>query len=303
MRTRAKGTATPNRSGKLTGIVLRVSETRVPGSEIYDSEMRLPPLVEEATLLWKFRDLLRLLIVRDLTLRYKRSLLGVWWTLLNPLLTSAVMWIVFSNIFRFPTGDVPFIVYLLSGILLVTFFSQGLNTVGVSLISSSSVLTKVYVPPVVFAAAAAVAAGVNFAISLLPLLLAQLLTGVGIPWTALLTPIPLLALLFLVSGLGLLVASAAVQFVDTLDIVAILVVLLGYLTPTFYPITIVPDRFRFFIEMNPLYSYLLVFRGLIYDGSFAPWWAWVVMGSTSLVALMVGTWVFSRRWHSLAVML
>ncbi len=270
---------------------------------VYDSDHRLPPLLDEVSQLVRYRDLLRLLVVRDLTLRYKRSLLGVWWTLLNPLLTTTVMWIVFSNIFRFPTGDVPFIVYLLSGVLLLNFFAQGINGVGVSLVSSASILTKVYVPPVVFAVSAALAAAVNFLVSLLPLLVVQLATGTGIPWTALLVPLPGLALLALVTGLGLLVAAAAIRFADTLDLVSILVVLVGYLTPTFYPVDIVPDRFRFVIDINPLYSYLLVFRSLVYEGGPGPWWAWTVMAVTSIASLVVGTWLFSRRWRSLAVML
>lgn len=280
---------------------MRRAARAVPG--VYDSDVRLPPLLDEADQLRRFRDLLKLLVVRDLTLRYKRSMLGVWWTLLNPLLTTAVMWVVFSNIFRFPTGDVPFIVYLLSGVLLVTFFSQGLNNVGVSVVGSAGILTKVYVPPIVFAAAAAAAAAVNFAVSLLPLLVIQLATGTGIPTTAFLVPLPALALLAMVTGLGLLVSATAIRFADTLDLVAIFVVLIGYLTPTFYPVSIVPDHFRVFIELNPLYSYLLIFRSLVYEGDLGPWWAWCVMAVTALLALFAGTYVFSRRWRSLAVML
>ena len=277
------------------------SSTTAPG--VYDSDVRLPPLIDELHQLWSFRDLLKLLVVRDLTLRYKRSLLGVWWTLLNPLLTASVMWIVFSNIFRFPTGETPFIVYLLSGILIVTFFSQGINSVGVSLVGSANVLTKVYVPPVVFAVSAAVAAAANFVLSLLPLLAIQLLTGTGIPWTAPLVVLPMLALLALVTGIGLLVAASAIRFADTLDLVAIFVVLIGYLTPTFYPVSIVPERFLVFIQCNPLYSYLLIFRAVVYGGSPAPWWAWAVMTSTALISLLLGAYVFARRWRSLAVML
>jgi ABC-2 type transport system permease protein len=278
--------------------------TGVGSSAVYDSDQRRRPFLAEARNLYTFRGLLRLLVVRDLTLRYKRSLLGVWWTLLNPLLTTAVMYIVFSNVFKFQIpGGVPFVVYLLSGILVVTFFSQGINNVGVSLVSSSSILTKVYVPPEVFAVAAAFAAAVNFAISLAPLLVVQLLTGTGIPWTALLVPVPVLALLCLVTGLGLLVATSAIRFPDTLDLVGILVVLLGYLTPTFYPLEIVPDGFRLAVEANPLYSYLVVFRGLVYEGSGAPLWNWAVMALTALGFLALGTYTFSARWRTTAALL
>lgn len=271
---------------------------------LYDSDKRRQPFIAEARNLYAFRGLLWLLIGRDLTLRYKRSLLGVWWTLLNPLLTAAVMYVVFSNVFRFEIpGGVPFVVYLLSGVLLLTFFSQGLNSVGVSLVSSASILTKVYVPPEVFAVAAAVAAAVNFTISILLLLLAQVLAGTGIPWTALLVPIVALALLCLVTGLGLLVATSAIRFPDTLDLVGIFVVLLGYLTPTFYPIDIVPAGFRLAVEVNPLYSYLVVFRDLMYGGSAAPWWNWLVMLGTALAVLALGTYTFSRSWRTTAALL
>jgi ABC-type polysaccharide/polyol phosphate export permease len=271
---------------------------------VYDSDARQPPILAEARHLHEFRGLLKLLVVRDITVRYKRSVLGLWWTLLNPLLTSAIMYLVFSQIFRFAVpGGVPFVVYLLSGVLLINFFALALNAVGVSLVSSAGIITKVYVPGEVFAVAAALAAGVNFLLSLVPLLVVLLITGVGIPWTIVLVPIPALAMLALVTGLGLLVATAAIRFHDTLDLVAVLVVLLGYLTPTFYPLAIVPERFQWVIEANPLYSYLTIFRELVYGAPAAPWWCWLVMLSTSLVALSLGAWTFSRRWRSLAVLL
>lgn len=280
-----------------------VSSSR-PSTLLYDSDRRLPPLVEEAVHLWQYRGLLKLLVVRDLTLRYKRSVLGVWWTLLNPLLTTAVMWLVFSAIFRFAIpGGVPYVLYLTSGVLLITFFAQGINTVGQSLVASSAVISKVYVPPEVFAVSAAAAAGSNFVISLVPLFLVALLTGWGVPLTAPLVLVPALALLMLVTGLGLLIATAAIRFADTLDLSALAVLLLGYLTPTFYPISIVPEQYQDLFVLNPLYSYLLVFRDLAYGGPAAPWWAWLTMSMLSVVALCLGTYVFSRRWRSLAAML
>lgn len=270
----------------------------------YDSDERSAPLLGEARDLRDFSGLLRLLVVRDLTLRYKRSVLGVWWTLLNPLLTVSVMWLVFSAIFRFGTPDgEPYILYLTSGVLLITFFAQGVNTVGQSLVASSAVLSKVYVPPIVFAVAAATAAAGNFVLSLVPLVLLSVVTGWGVPWTLLLVPVPALLLLMLVTGIGLLVATAAIRFADTLDLVALGVLLIGYLTPTFYPVSIVPEEYRFLLPANPLYSYLTVFRAMSYGGGTGPGWCWGVMLATSLIALVVGAYAFNRRWRTLAAML
>ena len=270
---------------------------------LYDSDQPRRPIATELTNLWAYRGLLKLLVTRDLTVRYKRSTLGVWWTLLNPLLTMTVLWIVFSQFFRFDMPGVPYIAYLLSGILLITFFAQGVIATGSSIVNSASVLSKVYVPAEVFAVAAAVAALVNFLISMIPLLAIQLITGVGVPWTALLVPIPAFFMLLLVAGLGLLVASAAVFFYDVLDLTAVLTQLLGYLTPTFYPISIVPERFLPLIYANPLYSYLTIFRGFIYEGVFAPTWTFVVMILSSIIVLLIGVWVFTRSWKNLVVVL
>lgn len=270
---------------------------------VYDSDQARRPIVTELANLWAYRGLLKLLVTRDLTVRYKRSTLGVWWTLLNPLLTMTVLWIVFSQFFRFQMPGVPYVPYLLSGILLVTFFSQGVIATGSSIVNSASVLSKVYVPAEVFAVAAAVAAFVNFMISLVPLLVIQVVTGVGVPWTVVLVPIPAFFMLLLVAGLGLLVASAAVYFYDVLDLTAVLTQLLGYLTPTFYPIDFVPERFLPLIYANPLYSYLTIFRGFVYEGGFAPGWNFAVMIGSSVVVLLLGVWVFTRSWKNLVVVL
>ncbi len=269
----------------------------------YDSDQARRPLLSEMRNLWDYRDLVRLLVRRDLTVRYKRSTLGVWWTLLNPLLTTLILWMVFGNFFRFETPGVPFIVYLLSGILLVTFFSQSVIASGSAIVNNAGILSKVFVPPEVFSFSAAVAAAVNFVISLIPLVILQLANGLGIPWTVVLIPIPVLSLLALGAGVGLLVASAAVFFFDVLDLTAVLLQLLSYLTPTFYPITIVPDRFLWVIYLNPLYSYLVVFRGFMYEGAFAPGWNFAYMVGSALAALLVGIYVFSRSWRNLIAVL
>jgi ABC-2 type transport system permease protein len=273
-------------------------------STYYDSDHARRPLVSEFRNLWENRGLIRLIVGRDLTVRYKRSALGIWWTLLNPLLTTGVMWIVFGNFFRFEIpGDTPYIVYLLSGILFISFFAQAVISAGSAIVASAGVLAKVYVPPEVFSFSAVLAAAVNFVISLTILLVVQLVTGVGIPWTIVLVPIPVLAMMALTAGIGLLVAAAAVHYFDVIDLTGVLIQLVSYLTPTFYPITIVPDGFRWLINVNPLWSYLSVFRGFVYEGAFAPSWMFAYMLISAVVTLLVGVLVFSRSWKSLVVLL
>jgi ABC-type polysaccharide/polyol phosphate export permease len=272
---------------------------------VYDSAAIRRPLIDPFVNIWQSRSLIRLLVARDLTLRYKRSVLGVWWTVLNPLLTTLVFWFVFSAIFqRSGDSDAPFVVYLLSGVLLISsFFSQGSLAGGSSLIGSRAILSKIRVPGEVFAVTAAVAAMVNFLIGLVILAALQVVTGWGIPWTVLLVIIPATAMLLLVTGFGMLIAAAAIHFYDVLDFVRVLLQMAIWLVPTFYPISIVPTDLQFLIRINPLFSYLEVFRGFMYEGTFAPTWNFVYMGVSAVVMLMIGVWVFSRSWREAAVKL
>jgi ABC-2 type transport system permease protein len=286
----------------------------IPGSDapavavsrrVYDSARRPPAFVGEFRNLWEYRALFRLLVVRDVLLKYKRSVLGIWWTLLNPLLTMTVLWLVFSRIFRFAIGTtgVPYVIYLLAGVVVMVFFTQAVLAVAGSILNNADVLARVHVPPEVFSLAAATAAAVNFVLSLIPLFIFELALGVSIPWTVLLVPLFVLAVLGLAAGLGMMVASLAVRFGDTLSLTEILLQLLTYMTPVFYPISIVPGRFRLVLALNPLTHYVALFRNLVYGGNLFSSWDPVIVAGTSAVALALGGWVFARSWRAAVVML
>jgi ABC-type polysaccharide/polyol phosphate export permease len=272
---------------------------------VYDSDRRSPLLLTELANFWNYRALIRLLVTRDVLVRYKRSLLGVWWTLLNPLLTMTVMWLVFSHLFRFAVGfsGVPYVVYLLSGVIVIIFFQQGVETVASSIVLNTPVLSKVYVPAEAFALSAGLAAAINLLLSAIPLLIFQLALGVGIPWTILLVPLPILALLCLSVGLGLVVASIAVRFHDVLDFNRVILLLIGYMTPVFYLIAIVPHAFRHVIELNPVYYDLVLFRNLIYGDSLSSWQTWVAAFGSGIIVLSIGLAVFARNWRTAAAMI
>lgn len=275
----------------------------MPDAIVYDSAIARRSVLRQPRLIWHYRGLLRLLVERNLTVRYKRSILGVWWTLLNPFLLTLVMWLVFSQVFRFPTPGVPYIVYLLSGVLVATQFAQGMTQVPMSIVQNSGVLTKVNAPPEVFALAAGGMGYVNLLLGVLPLLGIQLLTGVGIPWTAALVPLAGLFTALLVFGLGLLVASLAVYFFDVFDLAAVGIQIVTYATPVFYPIGIVPDRFLGFIHANPLFAHLEVFRSLAYEGVMPPAGALAYGVISALVAAVAGIAAFNRSWKNLVVLL
>lgn len=268
---------------------------------VYDSDQSRTPLVTEFQHLWQYRGLVRLLVVRDLTVRYKRSVLGVWWTLLNPLLFTGVLFLVFGVAFGERFGKIegePYILYLLSGVLMISFFSQGVIATGAAITNAADILAKVYVPAEVFAFSTAFSALANFIISLVPLVAVQLIIGAGIPWTAVLAPIPVLFLLALVTGAGMMIAAAAVWFYDVLDLTGVVVQLLYYLSPVFYDLDFV-GRFAPIVQANPLFSYMEMFRDLMYRGVISPGWQWAVVLTGGIVFLVLGVWVFGRAWRSL----
>lgn len=271
---------------------------------LYDSTVKLAPLRDAMRDIYRYRALVRLLVGRDITVRYKRSVLGVTWTVLNPLLTSVIMWLVFSRVFHASIpGHVPYIVYALAGTIAVTYFQQGVSMTSASLTSSAGMLTKVYVPPIVFAFSAACSGAVNFLFALVPLFAFQLALGPGIAWTAIAIPIPLLFMLFMIAGIGLFLSTFTLRFDDVLNLVNVLLTLFAYVTPIFYPITIVPAQYQRLFYLNPVFPYVNVFRYLAYGGPQSSPIAYAYIALSGIVGLTVGLAVFVRRWPKVAVLL
>lgn len=272
--------------------------------QVYDSQARGKVFADTFRAFWDYRELIALLVKRDIAVRYKRSFLGLLWTLLNPLLTSLVLWFVFIEIFsaRLPDGT-QFAPYLLAGVLLVTFFTQGFNQAADSIAQGSGILMKIYVPPQVFAFAGAVSNAVNFCFGLFALALISLVTGDGISMLFPLTVVVILFMLMYVTGLGLLVSVAYVRYDDTRSIFAILISFMMYLSPIFYPKEILSETMLRVVNINPLTSYLDVFRYIFSNTGSASWGDWVYMSSFSVVILFIGIRSFAKAWPRTVVMM
>jgi ABC-type polysaccharide/polyol phosphate export permease len=252
----------------------------------------------------KHLQLIRLLVNRELTLRYKRSVIGIGWTLLNPILTSFVLWVVFSFVFagRLPEGQ-QYAPYLMAGIVLNTFFNQGLMFSAFSIQSNSSVLTKIYVAPQVFPISVALAGLVNFFIGLIPLAAVVYISGQSLSLTFPLVIIVGFFLALLVAGIGLSLSLVFIRFDDTKNIVGILLLILTYVTPIFYPITVLSQRMQSIVNLNPLTSYLDCFRWAFSNNADATIADWLYMGATGTFAILIGSYVFKKYWPRTVAML
>ena len=243
--------------------------------------------------LWKYKDLLKLLVSRDLKLKYRRSVLGYVWSILNPLLIMVVMTVVFSTMFSRNIENFP--VYLFCGQLLFNFMNTSTHQAIYSITSNSALLKKTYVPRYIFTVSKITSGMVDFVFSLGALVIVMLVTRASFSWYCLLFPLVVLQLYLFCIGLGLFLAQANVFFRDIQYIYNALTTAWMYLTPIFYPIDALPEQLTWFIKhCNPMYFYVGQFRDLIYYGRL-PGWGIITAGCvTAAVMLVIGIWSFSK---------
>lgn len=221
-------------------------------------------LVNAVLAVKKYRFLIRQLVSRDFKTKYKRSVLGMLWSFLNPLLMMTVQYFVFSTLFR---NDIPnYPAYLLIGIVSFNFFSEACSLSLTSVLQNANLLTKVYMPKYIYPLTRVISSLVNFAISLLPLVIVCALTGVRFHRSALLAFFFWGCLLIFALGLGLLLSASMVFFRDTQFLWGILSMIWMYATPLFYPETILPESVLGLLNFNPLYHFIGNARTCILSG-------------------------------------
>jgi ABC-type polysaccharide/polyol phosphate export permease len=191
----------------------------------------------------------------------------------------------------------------MAGIVLNSFFNQGLMISAESIASNSGVLTKIYVPPQIFPISVALAGLVNFFIGLIPLAIVVYISGQSLALTFPLVIIVGFFLALLVAGLGLAFSLLFIRFDDTKNIVGVSLLILMYLTPIFYPISILNERMQSIVKLNPLTSYLDCFRWAFSNNAVATLNDWLYMGATGIFAILFGTYMFKKFWPRTVAML
>lgn len=239
-----------------------------------------------------YRELLRNLVIRDIKVRYKRSMLGFVWVMLNPLLMMLILNMVFSGIFRVSTKD--YTAYLLSGLILWNFFSQSTSASVHSFFGNGHLIKKIYLPRAIFPLSVVISALINFVFSLLPLFLIFAVNGTPLSADFYILPIGLALILIFSFGISLIVSTLTVFFHDTRFIYEVILLAWMYATPIFYPESIVPERFSLILHLNPLYFFLSIFRGALYLDTPALDLKIFIAFLFSAAALLAG-WFFYNR--------
>ena len=241
----------------------------------------------------KYRNLLVELVKRDIKLKYRNSYLGVIWTMLEPLLTMIVLTLVFSTLLGKGTKDFP--VYILTGRLLYAFFSNGTKTALRSIRMHSGMIKKVYVPKYMYPLSSVLSGYVIFLISLLVLAVVALVRGVYPTLQLFWMIVPLLQVLLLTAGAGLLLATMAVFFRDVEYLWSVALMLVMYASAIFYQVeSVISERNAWIFNLNPLYAIIVNFRNAIF-GQPMDFRAMGYATVFSVVSLLVGTFVFYKK--------
>jgi ABC-type polysaccharide/polyol phosphate export permease len=263
---------------------------------VYDSRKKLNLagyLAKSVRELRRYRYAYFNFVNNSLSTRYRRSVLGFLWTLINPLINLTIMAVVFSIVFR---QDIrSFGVYIFSALSPWGFIVGSINQSPMAFISAESYLKKVYVPKFIFPLTLVTVEGVNFFFSVTSIYIIFLLLGAKMSWVMLLTPVAMLITFLFIFGLAIIIAVVNVYFRDVAHITQVVMTALMYTIPIMYPMTMIPSEYQFIFTLNPFFHFIKLFRIIIYEVAVPGWQDWLIPLGIALITLLVGFFVLMKQ--------
>lgn len=252
------------------------------------------PFSEGVADIWRYRELLYFLVWRDVKVRYKQTIIGGLWAILQPLITMAMFTIIFGIFAKIPSDGLPYPVFAYSALLPWTYFAQALGRSGISLVNESSLITKVYFPRLMIPFAAVISPLVEFFLSFL--ILVGLVSWYGVAWNWWVLTLPLF--LFLASmtalSMGLWLSALNVRYRDIAHVLPFLLQIWMYASPVVYPVSMVPGKWRLLYSLNPMAGVIEGFRWALL-GKAHPDLSIIMVSSTVVLALLLGGIVFFKK--------
>lgn len=258
-------------------------------------------VVSICTVYSRYSFLIKQLVTRDFKTKYRRSALGMAWSFMNPLLTMSVQYVVFSTFFR--SGIPNYSVYLLTGIVFFGFFNESLSLGMTSITGNASLIKKVYIPKYIYPLSRIISSLINFGFSLLPLFLVILVTGTPFHFSMFLLIFDILCLLVFISGMTLLLTTAMTFFQDTVFLWGVVSMMWQYLTPIFYPASIIPASIWPIYRLNPMYQFITFARTCIIDGVSPEPGAYLMCIAWAVGTLLLGIFVFKKNQNKFVLYL
>lgn len=241
---------------------------------------------------FKYRYLIKDLIVRDLKVKYRRSVLGFLWSILNPLLMMLVITAVFQNMFQTAIDNFP--IYYLTGYLLFNFVTEATSLSMTSVIGAGALIKKVYIPKYIFPLEKCLFSFVNMLLSFIAVIIVMALLKTPFTWSFFFFFIPMIYCLVFSIGLGMFLAAANVFFRDVAHLYSVFITAWMYLTPIFYPMEILPGFMHNVLRLNPLYHFVLYFRALVLQSHIPDLRTNLICMGFSLIFLVIGVSFFKK---------
>lgn len=243
--------------------------------------------------LFRYGFLLEQLVKRNFNTKYRQSVLGVLWSFLNPLLTMAVQYVVFSTLFQSDIRHFP--VYLLTGIILFNFFNECVTLGMDAIVLNGPLITKVAMPKLIYPLSRSLSSLINLVISFVPLALVMLLSGTPLTPALLLVPLAAVMTFLFALGMSLILCTLNVFFRDTRFLWSVVSLLWTYATPIFYPITIIPAAWQPIFRLNPMFQLIDLMRTLVIGGAWPTWGQLAACTACAVLPLALGLLVFRRN--------
>ncbi len=240
-----------------------------------------------------YKNLLKELVRRDVKTKYRRSVLGMLWSVLNPLGMMIIMSIVFSHVFRSNIENFP--VYLMCGQVIFNFYNEASTVAMSSVLGNASLIKKVYVPKYLFPVSKVCSCFVNLVTSFIALVIVIVATGTKLSWTALLVFIPVIYVFVFSLGMGLMLSALVVTFRDLQHLYGILITAWMYMTPIFYPVDMLPEWVADLVRLNPLANFIEMFRDVILYNVVPSGILQAKCIVSCVVALGLGLWIFYKQ--------
>lgn len=241
----------------------------------------------------RYEFLMRQLVGRDFKKKYKRSVLGFGWTILNPFLTMMVQYVVFAKIFKSSVDN--FITYLLTGIVLMNFCSESIGLGLSSIVDNAHLINKVYMPKEIYPLSRVISSVINLVLAMIPLIVVAIVSGSPVSRSMLLIPIDLIFLLLFCYGMVLILSTSNALFRDTLFLWTVVSSLWTYMTPIFYPVSIIPVRFLWLYKLNPMYQYITFMRSILIYGEAPAPSNYLGCIMSAMVVFLIGRYVFKKN--------
>lgn len=249
----------------------------------------------DLTELWRYRELFYIFTWRDIKVRYKQTFLGIAWVVFQPLVTTGIFTIFFGRLAKIPSGNLPYELFVLTGLVFWTFFSQSLSHASSSLIENINIIKKVYFPKEILPISASITGLVDLSINFVVLTVAVFLFGfspsLGI---FIILPIVILITIFTVSGLGMFLASVNIKYRDVRYILPFFIQTMLFVTPVIYPTATVRDSLRPFFALNPMTAVVESMRLVVAGSTNLDWRLILVSSVSSLLIFLLGLWYFRQ---------